>query len=79
MKRKIRFLSLGLIIFVISCVTVNIYFPAAAVQKAADEIVEDVRGIEQKQEQKPEEKQDSKSLYQELKRLCCFYSCHTCP
>lgn len=70
MKRKIRFLSLGLIIFVISCVTVNIYFPAAAVQKAADEIVEDVRGIEQKQEQKPEEKQDSKSLYQELKRLC---------
>jgi uncharacterized protein YdbL (DUF1318 family) len=29
---------------VVSCVTVNIYFPAAEVQKAADEIVEGVRG-----------------------------------
>ncbi len=27
----------------VSCVTVNLYFPAAAVQRAADQIVEDVR------------------------------------
>lgn len=32
-----------------SCVTVNIYFPAAAIQKAADEIVDDIRKL-------PEEK-----------------------
>jgi len=73
MKKKSRFLILGVIVFIISCVTVNIYFPAAEVQKAADVIVEDVYGIqkkkEQKPEQKPEEKQDIKSLYQELNRL----------
>ncbi len=34
----------GLVAFaVVACVTVNLYFPAAAVQKAADQIVEDVR------------------------------------
>jgi len=70
MKRKFSFLSFAIIIFVASCVTVNIYFPAAAVQKAADEIVEDVRKMEQKQEQKPEEKQNIKGLYDELKKFC---------
>ncbi len=30
-------------VFLVSCVTVNIYFPAAAIQKAADQIVDDVR------------------------------------
>jgi len=33
---------------VLACVTVNIYFPAAAVEKTAEEIVKDVRG-EQKE------------------------------
>lgn len=69
MKKKFRFLTIGLIIFIASCVTVNIYFPAAAVQKAADEIVEDVRKIEKKEEQKPEEKQKLNKLYQEIKKL----------
>ena len=41
----------------------NIYFPAAAVQKAADEIVDDVRKIEKKEEQK------QMKLFQEIKRL----------
>jgi uncharacterized protein YdbL (DUF1318 family) len=67
MKKKYKFLTLGFIIFIAACVTVNIYFPAAAVQKAADEIVEDVRKIEKKQEQKPEQKQ--MNLFQEIKRL----------
>ena len=31
------------ILFVAACVTVNVYFPAAEVQKAADKIVDDVR------------------------------------
>ena len=53
MKKKSRFLILGVIVFIISCVTVNIYFPAAEVQKAADVIVEDVRQLDKKQEQKP--------------------------
>jgi len=41
-----------------ACVTVNIYFPAAAIQKAADEIVEDVRGT--KDQKQPEEKKNDK-------------------
>jgi uncharacterized protein YdbL (DUF1318 family) len=32
-----------LVVVLVSCVTVNIYFPAAAIQRAADEFVEDVR------------------------------------
>jgi uncharacterized protein YdbL (DUF1318 family) len=67
MRKKYKFLNLGFIIFIAACVTVNIYFPAAAVQKAADEIVEDVRQIEKKDEQKPDQKQ--MNLFQEIKRL----------
>jgi uncharacterized protein YdbL (DUF1318 family) len=70
MKRKMRSLIFVLIIFIASCVTVNIYFPAAAVQKAADEIVEDVRGMEKQQEQKPGEEQKGSGLYQDIKRFC---------
>ena len=69
MKRRMRFLTMGLILFIAACVTVNIYFPAAAVQKAADEIVGDVRNIEKKDEQKPEEKQKINKLFKEPKRL----------
>jgi uncharacterized protein YdbL (DUF1318 family) len=67
MKKKCKFLNLGFIIFITACVTVNIYFPAAAVQKAADEIVEDVRKIDKNEEQKPEQKQ--MNLFQEIKRF----------
>src|SRR5713226_3549320 len=35
---------LGLALFFTACVTVNIYFPAAAVQRAADKIVEETWG-----------------------------------
>ena len=38
-----RWLVALFVVFLVSCVTVNIYFPAAAIQKAADEIVDDVR------------------------------------
>ncbi|MFB3816467.1 MAG: YdbL family protein [Candidatus Methylomirabilales bacterium] len=40
MRRKLACLA---VFFLVSCVTVNIYFPAAAIQRAADEIVDDVR------------------------------------
>ena len=63
MTSKKRWLIGMLMILLVSCVTVNIYFPAAAIQKAADQIVDDVRKVP---EQKPEEKQeptpDKKSL-----------------
>lgn len=65
MKKRCRFLNLGFIVLIAACVTVNIYFPAAAVQKAADEIVEDVMKIDKKEEQKPEQKQ--MNLFQEMK------------
>ena len=41
MEKRISFL---LVFFLSACVTVNIYFPAAAVQRAADKIVEETWG-----------------------------------
>ncbi len=65
-RRKRRWFVWGLTVFLVSCVTVNIYFPAAAIQKAADQIVDDVRKTpEQKPDQgpgqKPEDKKDKTS------------------
>jgi uncharacterized protein YdbL (DUF1318 family) len=60
MIRKLRHITLGLAIFFAACVTVNIYFPAAAIQKAADEIVDDVRGTKDEKEPGPEEKKNDK-------------------
>lgn len=60
-RRKRHWLIWGLTVFLMSCVTVNIYFPAAAIQKAADEIVDDVRKTpEQKPDQAPGQKPDDK-------------------
>jgi uncharacterized protein YdbL (DUF1318 family) len=59
MTRKKHWLVGLLMVFLVSCVTVNIYFPAAAIQKAADQIVDDVRKTP---EQKPEQKPDKTSL-----------------
>jgi uncharacterized protein YdbL (DUF1318 family) len=61
--------------FVVSCVTVNIYFPAAAIQKAADQIVDDVRkNPEQKPESKPEEKQNQSGLFQRFRSVRLGFS-----
>jgi uncharacterized protein YdbL (DUF1318 family) len=59
MGGKRRWLIGLLIVLLVSCVTVNIYFPAAAIQKAADQIVDDVRKTP---EPKPEQKPDKSSL-----------------
>ena len=65
MTRKKRWSIWGLTVLLVSCVTVNIYFPAAAIQKAADQIVDDVRKTpEQKPEQKQEQKQDKQKEFQ---------------
>lgn len=66
MVRKLGRMSFFWVIFIASCVTVNIYFPAAAVQKAADQIVDDVRDKNQNPEQKPDK---NSWLHEQLKRL----------
>jgi len=68
MRRKRHWLLWLLTTFLISCVTVNIYFPAAAIQKAADQIVDEVRKTpEQKPEQKQEQKKDKTSFLEWLR------------
>jgi uncharacterized protein YdbL (DUF1318 family) len=72
MARKRHWFVWGLAVFLVSCVTVNIYFPAAAIQKAADQIVDDVRKTpepkpSQTPEQKPEDKKDKSSLFDRLR------------
>lgn len=58
MSRKSSFTLMSFPLFLMACVTINIYFPAAAAEKAADRIIEDVWGKEGEQpapEAKPEE------------------------
>ncbi|WP_029898332.1 DUF1318 domain-containing protein [Desulfohalovibrio reitneri] len=51
-----KYLAALALLFAAACVTVNIYFPAAKVEKTADEIVSDVYGQERAQ---PEGEQES--------------------
>jgi uncharacterized protein YdbL (DUF1318 family) len=69
MVKKLRHITLGFALVFAACVTVNIYFPAAAIQKAADEIVDDVRGT--RDQKQPEEKKNDKqsSLIDSLRGL----------
>jgi len=60
MVKKLRHLALGFVIVFAACVTVNIYFPAAAIQKAADDIVDDVRGTKDQKQPAPQEKKNDK-------------------
>jgi uncharacterized protein YdbL (DUF1318 family) len=53
MGRVLRWTNCCLVFLIASCVTVNVYFPAAEVQKAADKIVEDVHGKEGAPASKP--------------------------
>jgi uncharacterized protein len=43
MKKAFKAISCIAVFLIVACVTVNIYFPAAEVQKAADKIVDDIR------------------------------------
>jgi uncharacterized protein YdbL (DUF1318 family) len=61
MIKRIKSLTFAGILLLSACVTVNIYFPAAAVQKAADAIVDEVRGMDE--QQKPDKKPDSQSWF----------------
>lgn len=54
-KRVSRVLLLAVAVFVVlSCVTVNIYFPAAEAQKTAKEIVDEVRGVKEAPKEREE-------------------------
>lgn len=65
---RIKKLKLALIswplLFVFSCLTINIYFPEAAVQKTAEEIVGEIR----KTDKKDKEKKDTISQEDEIKK-----------
>ncbi|PHS25442.1 MAG: hypothetical protein COA83_05830 [Methylophaga sp.] len=56
MKQLKWFTSSFMTLMLVSCVTINIYFPAAAAEEAADRIIEDVWGPEtQEKQQEPEQ------------------------
>ena len=49
MTPMLRWITAGIAIFCLAlaaCVTINVYFPAAAAEKAADRIIEDIWGAE---------------------------------
>ncbi len=50
MRPMVRWIAASLAVFCLAlaaCVTINVYFPAAAAEKAADRIIEDIWGPEQ--------------------------------
>lgn len=65
--RRFVGVNLAFILLVAACVTVNVYFPASAVQKVADEIVDDVRTNSQSPEVKPDK---SSWLKEGFKQFC---------
>lgn len=75
MKVMTRSLSLLLTLTVISCVTINIYFPAEEIRGAADKIVNEVWGDQQKNVDEvapPVEKSPGSSFYQLLSPTNAF-------
>lgn len=73
MKTITRSLSLLLALTVISCVTINIYFPAEELRGAADKIVNEVWGDgAEEAAPKPTEKAPGSSFYQLLSPASAF-------
>ncbi|MDH5466700.1 MAG: YdbL family protein [Candidatus Aminicenantes bacterium] len=51
--KSLKWISASLaLLFLLSCITVNIYFPEAEVKKAAEEIVDEIRKGEEEKEKK---------------------------
>jgi uncharacterized protein len=68
MLKRFRHFGFFVFFFIAACVTINVYFPAAAIQKAADQIVDDVTGT--KDQQKPEKKSNTQSrFFDKLKKI----------
>lgn len=60
MSRYLPVQIAGLCLALSACVTINVYFPAAAAEKAADKIIEDVWGSDSKPATKPGDKQSQR-------------------
>jgi hypothetical protein len=58
--RRQGYLFIYLCLGLAACVTVNVYFPAAAAEKAADKIIEDIYGEGSGAEQDPEKPTDDR-------------------
>jgi uncharacterized protein YdbL (DUF1318 family) len=58
--KQLKWLSSSFMgLMLVSCVTINIYFPAAAAEEAADRIIEDVWGPETQEKEPAEPEQQS--------------------
>lgn len=59
-RDKAFFSALAAVVLIGSCVTINIYFPAAAVEKAAEKIIEETWGEQEpaREEKAPESKNE---------------------
>ncbi|ACS81180.1 DUF1318 domain-containing protein [Maridesulfovibrio salexigens] len=55
LKKTAQVLTFISLLSFVACVTVNIYFPAAKVERAAEDIVEDVYGTNPKQDNKDDQ------------------------
>ena len=64
MMKFFKYLSGSLVtaMMLVSCVTINIYFPAAAAEKAADRIIEDIWGPESEKSKANESEQHSYNI-----------------
>ncbi len=71
MKKLIMIPSLifSLLFVIHACVTINIYFPAAAVEKAADRIVDEVWGDKGAQPEKPQKESEPQSSINQWMRF----------
>ena len=58
-------IALLLMLFAVACVTINVYFPAEAAEKAADRIIRDVYGEQPGAPQQPAPEPQSRLLPQE--------------
>ena len=58
--------ALALVLFVAACVTINVYFPAEAAEKAADRIIQDVYGDVPDVQTDPVEPQSRRPMQQAL-------------
>jgi uncharacterized protein YdbL (DUF1318 family) len=47
MNRFVSLMMIGLVMFLAACVTINVYFPEAAAEQAADRFIQDVLGEDQ--------------------------------
>lgn len=57
---------LATLFFLVACVTINIYFPAAQAEEAAERIVDDILGKQKQQEEQNKDEKKSSSLNQSL-------------